>query len=150
VIDERVLAQNELFNTLDESEKAALLGLALEKTYQPGEQIFAENQEAHSICLLIEGRVGLQMDIGGGRRLVVGTVDEGEIFAWSGLVPPYQFTATATAVEPACVAIFKSEDLTRVFDRNPRLGYVVMAQVAFLAVQRLRDAHLQLIGLFGS
>lgn len=148
-IDEVALARNELFANLDEAEKAALLGLAVEKTYKPSEQIFGENEEAHSVCLLTDGRIGLQMDLGGGRRLVVGTVDEGEMFAWSGLVPPYVFTATATAIEPCRVAIFKSEDLTRIFERNPRLGYEVMSQIAFLAVQRLRDSHLQLIGLFG-
>ena len=149
-IDEEVLARNALFATLDEVEREALLGLAVEKGYAPGQKIFAENEEAYSVCLLVEGRVGLQMDLGTGRQLMVGTVDEGELFAWSGLVPPCQFTATATALEPARVAVFKSEDMTRVFDRNPRLGYAVMRQVAFLIAQRLRDAQLQMIGLNGS
>lgn len=149
-IDEEVLARNVLFANLDEFEKAALVGLAVEKEYSPGEQIFAENEEAYSVCLLIGGRVGLKLDLGTGRQLIVGTVDEGELFAWSGLVPPCQFTASAMAMEPARVAVFKSEDLTRVFDRNPRLGYAVMRQVAFVIGQRLRDAQLQMIGLSGS
>ncbi|MHB8868967.1 MAG: cyclic nucleotide-binding domain-containing protein, partial [Thermoleophilia bacterium] len=95
------------------------------------------------------GRVGLMMDVGNGRRLTVSTVEPAEMFAWSGLVAPYQFTSTARAIEECEVAIFRSEDLLRMFDENPRLGYQVMSQVSFLIAQRLRDTHLQLLGLFG-
>lgn len=149
-IDRALLKRNELFNTLDDGEASALAKKAVSKTYLAGEEIFEENEAAYAICVLLEGRVGLMMDVGNDRRLTVSTVEPGEIFAWSGLVAPYHFTSTARAVEDCTVAIFKSEDLGRMFDENPRLGYRVMRQISFLIAQRLRDTHLQLLGLFGS
>ncbi|MBU2602382.1 MAG: cyclic nucleotide-binding domain-containing protein [Actinobacteria bacterium] len=149
-VDRALLKRNELFTTLDDGEAAMLAKKAVSRTYLAGEEIFQENEEAYAICVLLEGRVGLMMDVGNGRRLTVTTVEPGEIFAWSGLVAPYQFTSTARAVEDCTMAAFKSEDLRRMFDENPRLGYQVMRQISFLIAQRLRDTHLQLLGLFGS
>ncbi len=149
-IDRTLLKRNELFNTLDDGEAAAMAKMAIGKTYVAGEEIFQENEAAYAICVLVEGRVGLMMDVGNGKRLTVSTVEPGEIFAWSGLVAPYHFTSTARAIDDSTVAVFKSEDLRRMFDQNPRLGYQVMRQISFLIAQRLRDSHLQLLGLFGS
>lgn len=143
------LNDNELFHRLEADDQDRLAGLALRRVYKAGEIIFTENEEAYAICLLLRGRVGLQMDVGSGRRLTVSTVDPGEFFAWSGLVAPYHFTATARAVEDCDTAIWKAADLRALFEENPRLGYRVMDQIAFLIAQRLRDSHLQLLGLFG-
>ncbi len=147
-VDHALLKRSELFTTLDDAEATGLAGMAVGQTYRAGEEIFQENEEAYAICILLEGRVGLMMEVGNGRRLTVSTVDPGEIFAWSGLVAPYNFTATARAVVDCTVAVFKSEDLLRVFDENPNLGYQVMRKLSFLIAQRLRDTQLQLLGLF--
>lgn len=144
------LVDNELLADIDPAERDTLASLAKAMTYKAGEVIFRENEEAYAVCVLLDGRVGLQMDVGVGRRLMVSTVDPGEIFAWSGLVPPHQFTATARAIEDCEVAIFKSEDLTRLFAENPQFGYAMMLRIASLIGERLRDTHLQLLGMFGA
>lgn len=149
-VDRSLLESNELLHALSPAEKDSLFELAIGRSYLAGEQIFAENDNAYSVILLLDGRVGIQMDIGNGRRLMVSTVEPGEITAWSGLVPPYQFTASGRAVENCEVAIFRSEDLNRLFDENPRFGYQFMQRIACVAAERLRDAHLQLLGMFGS
>jgi CRP-like cAMP-binding protein len=149
-VDRTLLETNELLRTLSPAEKDSLFDLAIGRSYPAGELIFAENDKAYSVILLLDGRVGVQMDIGNGRKLMVSTVEPGEITAWSGLVPPYQFTASGRAVEDCEVAIFRSEDLNRLFDENPRFGYQFMQRIAGVAAERLRDAHLQLMGMFGS
>ncbi|MCZ7664264.1 MAG: cyclic nucleotide-binding domain-containing protein [Thermoleophilia bacterium] len=143
------LEENELFHQLEEVDKKRLAGMAVRRSYATGEIVFRENEEAYAICLLLKGRVGLQMDVGNGRKLTVSTVDPGEFFAWSGLVAPHDFTATARAMEDCETAIWKAAELRELFDENPALGYRVMDQIAFLIAQRLRDSHLQLLGLFG-
>jgi len=149
-VNRTLVVDNELLADLDPADRDSLASLAVGKTYEAGEVIFEENEDAFAVCLLLDGRVGLQMDVGTGRHLTVSTVDPGEIFAWSGLVPPHQFTATARAIEDCEVAIFKSEDLTRLFEDNPRFGYSVMLRIASLIGERLRDTHLQLLGMFGA
>lgn len=148
-VDRALLVTNEFFKTLDDAEAAALAARALGHSYPAGAEIFEENEDAHAVCLLTHGRVGLMMDVGNGRRLTVSTVEPGEMFAWSGLVAPFHFTATARAIVDCEVAIFRSDDLLAMFEENPRLGYQVMRQISFLIAQRLRDTHLQLLGLFG-
>lgn len=149
-VDRALLENNELLRALSPAEKDTLFDLAIERDYPAGELIFTENDTAYSVIVLLKGRVGIQMDVGNGRKLMVSTVEPGEITAWSGLVPPYQFTASGRAVEDCKVAIFRSEDLSRLFDENPRFGYQFMQRLAGVAGERLRDAHLQLMGLFGS
>jgi len=149
-VDRSLLEKNELLHTLAPTEKDSLFDLAIGRSYAAGELIFAENDKAYSVIVLLDGRVGIQMDIGNGRKLMVSTVEPGEITAWSGLVPPYHFTASGRAVEDCEVAIFRSEDLNRLFDENPRFGYQFMQRIACVTAQRLRDAHLQLMGMFGT
>lgn len=148
-VDGRLLEQNQLVSPLSDAEKATLVNMAIGRTYEAGEVIFKEHDEAYSVILLLKGRVGILMDVGNGRDLMVGQVHAGELTAWSGLVPPYDFTATGRAIEDCEVAIFKSEDLRRLFDENPRFGHVFMQQIACVVAERLRDSHLQLLGLFG-
>lgn len=148
-VDGRLL-DNELVSKLSDSEKATLVDMAIARSYEVGDIIFKEYDEAYSVILLLKGRVGLLMEVGNSRELMVGQVHAGEITAWSGLVPPYAFTATGRAIEDCDVAIFKSEDLRRLFDENPRFGHVFMQQIACSIAGRLRDTHLQLLGLFGS
>jgi CRP-like cAMP-binding protein len=140
---------SDLMRRLDEADVEAVCQSAKYKTYPAGETIFKENEEAYAVCVLLEGRVGLQMEVGNQRQLLVSTLDPGEMFAWSGLVAPHNFTATAKAMVDSEVAVFKSEDLSRLFDDRPRLGYQVMTNIALIIGERLRDSHLQLLGLFG-
>jgi CRP/FNR family cyclic AMP-dependent transcriptional regulator len=148
-LDATRLAKNELFSRLDDDDAQALMGLAIGRQYAAGQDIFKENDDAYSVCLLLRGRVGLQMDLGNGRRLVVSTVDPGEMFAWSGLIEPHHFTSTAHAMEDCDVAIFKTDDLQALFAERPKLAYAAMEQCAFIISERLRDTQLQLLGLFG-
>ena len=140
---------SDLMRRLDEADVEAVCQSAKYKEYQAGETIFKENEDAYAVCVLLEGRVGLQMEVGNQRQLLVSTLDPGEMFAWSGLVAPHNFTATAKAMVDSEVAVFKSEDLSRLFDDRPRLGYQVMTNIALIIGERLRDSHLQLLGLFG-
>jgi CRP/FNR family cyclic AMP-dependent transcriptional regulator len=149
-VDASLLETNELIAPLTRPEKDALMDLAIGRSYEAGETIFEEHDEAYSVIVLLKGRAGVQMDVGNGRQLMVATVEAGELTAWSGLVPPFQFTATGRAIEDCDVAIFKSEELRRLFDDDPRLGYIFMQRVACVIAERLRDTHLQLLGLFGS
>ncbi len=148
-LDATLLAKNEFFGRLDEADARALMSLAIGRQYKAGEDIFRENEDAYSVCLLLDGRVGLQMDLGNGRRLVVSTVDPGEMFAWSGLIEPHHFTSTAHAMEDCDVAIFKTDDLRALFSERPKLAFATMEQCAFIISERLRDTQLQLLGLFG-
>lgn len=144
------LEDTDLFRELDADDVERLKECAIHRRYEQGQQIFDEHEEAYGICMLLEGRIALQLDIGGGRRLTVGTVDPGELFALSGLVPPHTFTAAARAVTDCDVIIFPAETLAECFDSDPALGYAFMRQVAQLLSNRLRDSYLQLVGLFGS
>ena len=145
-----VLEDSQLFRLLDEHDRAILADMAIRRTYAEGEQVFGEHEQAYGICILLEGRIALQLDLGGNRRLTIGTVDPGEMFAWSGLVPPFTFTSAARALTACEIAVLPSEDLRRTFDDNPPVGYRVMQQVSELVSLRLRDVQLQLVGLFGA
>lgn len=144
------LGESQLFQLLEAEDRRQLQQIAIRRHYAEGEQIFGEHERAYGICILIQGRVALQLELGGNRRLTVGTVEAGEMFAWSGLVPPFTFSSGARALTDCEIAVLKSEDLRRLFEQNTGLGFRVMQQVAELVSERLRDTELQLVGLFGS
>ncbi len=126
---------------------ATLMQHAVPRSFAAGELVFHEGDEAVCACILLAGRIGLLIEAGGGRHVVVDTVRPGELFAWSGVVPPHRYTATAHAVEDSEVAFLCGQELESLCDADPVLGYHVMESIALVAGRRVRDLEVQMAGL---
>jgi CRP/FNR family cyclic AMP-dependent transcriptional regulator len=141
------LRKSELFEGLTDDELVAIAKMAQEETYEAGAQIFAENEAAKNLYIVLEGRVAILIDIGRGRQTVVDTVVKGGSFGWSALVPPYILTGTAKAVEKSKVIAIPCEDLQGLCKSNCRACYTVMENLATIISGRLGDTRMQLISL---
>jgi CRP-like cAMP-binding protein len=70
-------------------------------------------------------------------------VGTGDVFGWSGLIPPTRATASAKAITDCRVLIFDSQELLKMFDEDCQLGYVMTVKAAGVIRERLRDMRIE-------
>lgn len=142
-----LLRQASLFEGLSDDQLARIARVAREETFEPGTFIFKENEEARDLYVVLEGRVAILIDIGGGRQTIVDTVTRGETFGWSAMVPPHILTASAKTVERTRVLAMAGKELHNFCLEDCRMCYTIMENLARTISARLKDTRLQLISL---
>jgi CRP-like cAMP-binding protein len=135
-----------LFNGLNDSEIGQLEPFFSEKEYFIGERIFQGGQSigtgemATHLYVLEEGEVAIRFDLPmreSDEESTIATVEPGKCFGWSALVPPHRYTLSAyCASERAKAIAMKRDELVEVFEKNPRIGYVVMANLTRVIAKR--------------
>lgn len=146
MISPEILRRYPYFAGVDADGLVFLARSAQELTAEAGDYFFREGDALDKMYLVVEGEVEIVATLPGkGREIVISTVSPGEIFAWSGLVPPYQATSAAKAKTICRVIAFDCPQLRARFDAEPALGYVMMLRLAQVMRDRIRDMRMETI-----
>ncbi len=135
------------FKPLDESALERIAKIARLGSVKAGEPVDVQGEPAKKFYILVSGRLAviLTLDFGVAHQTYqVTTLGPGDMFAWSGLVGNPYYTAGSRAITDCTYLEFEVQELERLFDEDPRLGYVVMRLVAQTIASRLRHIQLQL------
>ncbi len=135
------------FEDLSRKELEAVAPLCEKRRIAKGVTLFQEDRQATRLYVLDAGRIVILMNGAHGQRAMVYTVQPGESFSWSALVPPRRYTASALAIESSDVYEIDGRKLSRLFKREPALGYKIMCRVSQLVSKRLRHTRLQLLNI---
>ena len=136
-----------IFRGLSDEQISSVLALGQKETFPSGTTLFQQGDEAKRLYIVESGRVAINTSIQNGKWAPVCIVPAGGVFGWSCLVPPYQFTASATTFEETEVTCFDGAALKELFAREPAIGYVMIQNVGGLISSRLKNARLELIGV---
>jgi CRP/FNR family transcriptional regulator, cyclic AMP receptor protein len=141
------LSEFALFRNLPEEllEKVAALGE--EATYSHGDFIFREGEEADKLHFLLEGKIVLKVKLTSRpENITVSAVSQQfESFGWSGIVPPYHYTASASCEEDCKVLTISGEDFMKLLEEYPAAGFLVMQRLVELVASRLRNSRQALL-----
>lgn len=141
------LRASSLLEGLGDDQLAQVAKIAHEETFEPAAYIFKENDEADTLYIILEGRVAVLIDIGGGRKTNVDTITKGETLGWSAIVPPHTMTASGKAVERTRVVAIPAAEMRDFCLTNCQMCYTIMENLARTIGARLRDTRLQLTSL---
>jgi CRP/FNR family cyclic AMP-dependent transcriptional regulator len=139
-MDAGELRQAPIFGELQDTEAAQLLAVARPQQCHKGECLFLLGDHADRLYVVLTGRVELTFPLSFGgavRDVPVESRTPGSALGWSALVKPHRFTLSARAAETSELAAFLRTDLLRVFEAEPRIGYVVMRHIAEVVGRRL-------------
>lgn len=136
-----------LFKDLPEDLLAKLSGLASEERFAAGETAFREGERASQLHFLLEGSVTLKVRLTSRPESVtVSAVDQRyESFGWSGIVPPYHYTASAHCERDCRVLLLPGEGFLQALREDPRSGFVVMQRIAEIIASRLSNSRQALL-----
>ncbi|MCC7077936.1 MAG: cyclic nucleotide-binding domain-containing protein [Acidimicrobiia bacterium] len=129
-------------------EKLARVGQILVRG--AGAVLFREGEKTPYLGVVISGRVGIRTYVAGRGDVTLSTVEAGDIFGWSVLVPPSRAHATVWAVTDVTVLGFPAESLRRVLAADPDLAAAVYQHALSALGRRITSTRLQMLDLFGS
>lgn len=133
--------------TAEQAEKLA--ELAREVSFAKDEIVFRERDWATRLFLVLEGCVFLRAKFSRGSATVnFASIGPSEFLGWSAVVPPHRLTAEAMAVMPTKVLAFDGNELLKLCDQDPSLGYVLMRHLLTTVGKRLTATRRQMFDMF--
>ena len=127
--DSKCMKDLEIFQKLNESEKAQVLKLARGKRYKKGELIFAEGDLADTIYLVKEGKVLLYKISEDGKELSLNILQENDIFGENTILEDNYQTMYAKALENVFVCTCTQQDFYSLL-MNPTVAFKVISYLS--------------------
>ena len=144
-----LLPESSVFAGLDEEQLALIAGCGRNVTFDEGDRMFREGDDADTFFLVRHGIVALETYVPNRGPLTVDTVGPGEIAGWSWLVAPHRWHFTGRAVEAVRALQFDGACLRRKCEEDPLLGYDLLNRFTQVLVERLQATRFQLMDVYG-
>jgi len=141
---EGILRLSEMFNGISDDQLAKLAPFCREEIYEAGTLLFRAGTPSHTIYIVSSGSVALEMDLQIGRgkgTATIGTVTRGGCASCSGLISPYLHTTTGRALEKTELIALDTRILKRLFKEKPKVGEVLMNNLAKVIASRLEHTE---------
>jgi CRP/FNR family cyclic AMP-dependent transcriptional regulator len=140
------LTTNPLFRGFDVKEIEKLLRFVEERSYNKGDFIFKQNEEAHKLYIIEKGMVNILLQLRPTTQLTIATETSGGALGWSAIIPPHQYTADAKCLEPCQLLALDGAKVRELCYQEPDLGVKLMENLACLIAKRLQNTDLALVG----
>lgn len=137
----------------------ALAQAAEEKIIPEGVYLFHENAVLHDMYLLLDGAVGIAMELPARNMVhpvadqlmhemktdavIVTRIGPGDVFGWSALLPPHHATAAAKTLTSCHLAAFDGRQLLQLFADDTEFGYLMTQKAANVIRGRLHDMRIE-------
>ena len=142
-----IINKFDLFKDVSEETLIKIENLVTEKKYSKGDLIFKEGEDATCLHILISGLIGLRVRLTSRPESVTVSIVKNsyESFGWSGVVPPYHYTATAECLEDSKVVDIPGDKLMEILSQDPKSGFIVMQRITEIIAKRLGNSRQALI-----
>ncbi len=141
------LSEFPLFRNLPEELLDKVAALGEEAAFLQGETVFREGEEADKLHFLLEGGIILKVKLTSRpESITVSAMSQRyESFGWSGIVPPYHYTASAVCEVDCKVLMIPGDSFMELLKDNPAAGFIVMQRLTELIASRLRNSRQALL-----
>lgn len=144
------LRRVEIFSGLSDDELLQLASSCKPRRLAAGEIVFQEGDDGDALMIILVGCVRVSIST----RLPNGTFSSstinmlyvGQSFGEMVLLGGATRSATVTTVEASTLLVIREHDFAMVCERNPRIGYRVMRNMASDLAYKLRSSNLLLRG----
>lgn len=139
MISSEVLKEFGLFNGLNDGELAKIAEFCHERKWPAGTICYVQDRNATDVNLCRRGEVDIiiQLYEPSAMEVKVHTVRAGEVFGWSSLMEPHTYSSSARCAGRVDEVYFKGAALLALFERDHRIGYVVMRNLSATINSRL-------------
>lgn len=145
-----VLGRVDIFRGLHPEELLEVARICGARSYKAGEVVFEEDSEGDDLYIVHRGSVEVliwaRAPTGESRQTTINTIWEGRSFGEMVLIGGGTRSATIRCAEDCLLLVVNRFDFDRLCERNPRIGYRVMRNIAEDLVYKLRSSSLLLRG----
>ena len=145
---EATLAEHPFFEGLMPRYMSLVTGCASNVRFKSGEYIFHEGEQAAQFYIIRQGKVALEAHDAQRGRIIIETIEEGEVLGWSWLFPPYQWHFSARVMKETRAIALDGACLRATGEADHDLGYELAMRVARIMMERLQATRLQLLDVY--
>lgn len=145
---ETILAEHPFFEEFDPRYMPLITGCASNVRYKSGEYLFREGEAAEHFYLIREGKIALETHGAQRSRIVIETIEAGEVLGWSWLFPPYRWHFSAHVLQETRAIALDGVCLRTKGEADHDLGYELAMRVARILMERLQATRLQLLDVY--
>lgn len=127
------IGQAKLFAELTEKEKTALEMAASLRHCQKGERIIEQGKSLDRMFIILEGQAGVRVN-----SKLVATLPEKSLVGEIGFLDMLPASADVTLLKESFVIELNNTALKSLMNKQPRIGYILMREIARIEAQRLR------------
>jgi len=139
------LSQVNVFSRLSWQEIKIVENAVHIRNYTPGEPIFKQGDPGSGMYIIIEGSVGIFLDIPNQSPKQLSTLGDGDFFGEIALLDSSPRTAGATALENSTIIGFYRPDLMDILRTKPTLGGKILLTLSEVLAVRLRSTNGELV-----
>lgn len=147
---EQMLAETDFCSGMDARHIRLLAEHAVETSFNVGEFVFREGEDAHRFYVIRAGKVSLEVALPERGEVVFQTLGEGDALGLSWLFPPFQWHFDARALEPTTMIRIDAAWLREKIEADCDFGFQVWKRLAKVMAGRLQATRLQMTDMYGS
>ncbi len=117
-----LLKQHPFFQDMDDEVQKVIAGCAANERFEAGTVIHHENDKADRFYIVRSGVVSIELHVPGRDPVVMDTVQEGEVFGWAWITPPYRNAYDARAVQLTRLISLDAKCLRKKMKKDHALG----------------------------
>jgi len=140
-----ILKKSLIFSSLNEEELSGLVGLAVERSFQPDEFIFWEDDEPDYFYVIAKGRIKVVKHSSSGKEFIIAFFGPGEMFGEVAVFEGKPYPASAQTISASKVLGIKRQNFLDFLATHPQ----VALRIINILGGRLRDAQGRLKDLAG-
>ncbi len=141
----RILKKSLIFSSLNEEELSGLVDLAVERSFQPDEFIFWEDDEPDYFYVITRGRIKVVKHSSSGKEFIIAFFGPGEMFGEVAVFEGKPYPASAQVISASKVLGIKRQNFLDFLATHPQ----VALRIINILGGRLRDAQGRLKDLAG-
>ena len=142
---EIALSQVNIFGRLSRHEIRIVERAAHIRNYSPGEPIFKQGDPGNGMYIIIDGRVGIFLNIPNQEPKQLSELGAGDFFGEIALLDESPRTAGATALENSTIIGFYRPDLMDILKIKPAVGSKILLSLSEVLATRLRSTNSELV-----
>jgi CRP/FNR family transcriptional regulator, cyclic AMP receptor protein len=118
------------------------------RDYSAGVTVLQEGVPCEALGVVLSGRIALRLAVPGvGDRTII-TIDDGDLFGWSALLPESAATSTGVTIAPTRAMVFERERLTAALALDCEVAAAIYSRVLVAVARRLAATRLQLLDVY--
>ena len=133
---------------LSPRDRERLVAGAQLRGFAAGEVLLREGAECDSFGVLLTGLLGMQVLVPGRGSVTLLTVEPGDVYGWSALVPPHRSTSTVLGIEPGDALVFDAAQLRDLLHDDDALAATLYPRIVQALGRRLTATRFQLLDLY--
>ena len=144
VLIREALTKAGLITGMDQTEINDLLQIAEEREFSDGITIIREDSKTRDLYIVLKGRATVTLSIPSGelKEEIVYTMHDGQIFGELSLVDGSPRSASVIAQDKVTTCRFDFELLNTLLEKKPRIGYLLMRNIAVIIAARIRNTNM--------